>query len=253
MHMIGFVDDCTQRVNRFDDDIQPTVPQLITTMESDVQLWNDLLWASGGALEQSKCSYHIVQSDWTQDGQPFLKGGTENTPIQLYHAGITTTTLQKSNYTAHKTLGCYINPAFSNNQPWIATSAKNENLAQLLETNYFTRSESWTFYTAIYLPSLTYPLPITPLSKQQCSSLDARFFRTLLPRCGYNRNMSRAIRYAPFHMGGAGFKPLYIVQGSLMLQHLYKHLNSPESTVGKMLLITISWTQAFLGISLPFL
>ena len=83
--------------------------------------------------------------------------------------------------------------------------------------------------------------------------IDARFLRSLLPRCGYNRNMSRAIRYAPFSAGGAGFRPLYIIQGTLMLKQIFKHINSPSSDIGKMLLVTISWTQAFLGTSQCFL
>jgi hypothetical protein len=74
--MIGFVDDCTQRVNKFNDAYQPSQFALIKTMETDAQLWNDLLWASGGALEQPKCSFHLIKSDWNNDGHPFLRGGT---------------------------------------------------------------------------------------------------------------------------------------------------------------------------------
>lgn len=253
LHMIGFVDDCTQRVNFFDDHHQPSPNILLATMQHDVQLWNDLLWASGGALEQSKCSFHLIQTQWTNDGHPFLVGGTIGTPLTLVHQDQETPTSQKSNYTAHKTLGCFINPAYNHQQAWSALQKKNIHFSELLETNYFTRAESWTYYTSIYLPSMTYPLVITPLTNAQCDQLDARFLRSLLPRCGYNRNMSRAIRYAPIHLGGAGFKQMYIEQGILILQTVFKYLNSPNTTIGKLLLMTISWTQAFLGTSQLFL
>ena len=251
--MIGFVDDCTQRVNLFERSQQPSSTELFQLMTEDAQLWNDLLWASGGALEQSKCSFHFIESDWTSHGHPFLKGGTSQETICLEHNGRQTRVKQKSNYDAHKTLGCYINPAYTRKQPFQAIAKKNETFSQLLETNSFTRQETWTFYTAIYLPSITYSLPITPLTREQCTQVDSRFFRALLPRCGYNRNMSRAIRYAPFHMGGAGFKELYVEQGALMLQQVYKFLNSPNTQIGQLLLMAISWTQAFLGTSKLFL
>ena len=74
--------------------------------------------------------------------------------------------------------------------------------------------------------------------------------RCLLPRYGYNRNMARAIRYAPTAIGGA---QLYVEQGALLTQLIYKFLNLPTSQAGQMLQITMSWTQAFLGISQPFL
>jgi hypothetical protein len=65
--------------------------------------------------------------------------------------------------------------------------------------------------------------------------------------------MSRAVRYAPTQLGGAGFKQLYVEQGILLIQTAYKFLNSPDTTIGKLLRTTISWTQAFLGTSQLFL
>ena len=253
IYMIGFVDDCTQRVNLFQSHIQPSAETLITKMQSDAQLWNNLLRASGGALEQAKCSFHLVQSNWSKDGQPFLVGGTIGQNIYISDKGNRVPTIQKSNYSSHKTLGCHINPAHNQNQTWKVLQQKNITMANLLETNYFSRVESWTFYTAMYIPSITYPLPLTPLTKSQCQQLDTRFLRSLVPRCGYNRNMSRAIRYAQYHMGGAGFKQLYVEQGILIIKHVFKYLNSPLTTIGKMLSMTISWTQAFLGTSKMFL
>lgn len=47
LFMIGFVDDCSQRVNCFQAHPQPMAAQLVALMTKDAQLWNDLLWASG--------------------------------------------------------------------------------------------------------------------------------------------------------------------------------------------------------------
>lgn len=253
LYMVGFVDDCAQRVNQFQLPNQPSPDTLIRTMQRDAQAWNDLLWASGGALEQSKCSFHLIQSSWTPDGHPFLTGGKSGPAITLMHNGHATLTYQKSNYESHKTLGCHISPAKCNTTTFHVIQQKNQEFAALLETNFFTRQEARTFYTSIYLPSMTYSLPITPLQRNQCNQLDTRFLRALIPRCGYNRNMSNAIRYAPYELGGAGFKQLYVEQGALMIQQVFKFLNHEQSQVGQMLYITLSWTQAFLGVSKPIL
>lgn len=113
--MIGFVDDCTQRVNMFES-IAPSANELLNCLAHDAQLWNDLLWVSGGALETSKCSYHLIQTDWTPDGQPFLKGGIESTPIRIQHQDEEVPIYQKSSYDTHKTLGCHINPSYTRTQ-----------------------------------------------------------------------------------------------------------------------------------------
>jgi endonuclease/exonuclease/phosphatase family metal-dependent hydrolase len=253
LYMVGFVDDCSQRVNVFNNHNQPTSTQLLEIMARDAQLWNDLLWASGGALEPSKCSYYMIQTEWNPDGHPFLKGGTTAIPINIKQNGTTTPTWQISNYQAHKTLGCYVNPAYAQAKTWSHFRDKNEGFSQLLQSNAFSPSEAWTFYSAFYLPSILYPSCITPLSKTQCTTLDSRFLRTLIPRCGYNRNMAREIRYAPTTMGGAGFRQLYTEQGALLLQQMYKWLNSPDSQIGQMMIMTVSWTQAFIGTSRLFL
>lgn len=177
--MIGFVDDCTQRVNSFMHNHITRAQDLLPIMEQDVQLWNGLLWASGGALEQTKCSFHLIESQWTSNGQPFLKGGTQEQTIVIAHDGNQIPTKQKSNYDAHKTLDCHINPAYTRKQPWTVLSRKNESFSALVETNFLSRNEAWIFYTSIYLPSLAYSLAINPSTKEQCNQLDARFLRTL--------------------------------------------------------------------------
>lgn len=247
--MIGFVDDCTQRVNKFHDDPQPDALSLTATMERDAQIWNDVLWASGGALEQTKCSYHLIQSAWTKDGHPFLQGGIQPNPIKLFDGQKYNAVYQKSSYESHKTLGCFINPAHNNTSTWQATKAKNDQFVRVMDSNYMTRLEAWTFYTSIYIPSITYAIPMSPLTPQQCTDLNSRFLRVLLPRLGYNRNLSSVLRYTPQVMGGVGLKHLYHQQGLLLLQHAYKYLNSPGTAIGKMLHIAISWTQTFLGVS----
>jgi len=61
--------------------------------------------------------------------------------------------------------------------------------------------------------------------------------------------MANAIRHAPTYLGGAGFRQIYLEQGILMVQQLHKYFNSPHTTIGKLLSMTMSWTQAFVGTS----
>ena len=56
VYLVGFVDDANGNVNGFRDDVQPPAQSLLEKMQHDAQLWNDLLWNSGGgALELPKC------------------------------------------------------------------------------------------------------------------------------------------------------------------------------------------------------
>ena len=74
--MVGFVDDSTGVVNDFHATTLPEVEALLQKMQHDAQLWNDLLWCSGGKLELPKCSYHFLYFDFDPDGTPRPRAGT---------------------------------------------------------------------------------------------------------------------------------------------------------------------------------
>merc|ERR1712155_12958 len=49
-----------------------TIGDLVKRMQHDAQLWNDLLWTSGGKLELPKCGYHTVYYTFKPNGTPIL-------------------------------------------------------------------------------------------------------------------------------------------------------------------------------------
>jgi hypothetical protein len=63
VHMVGYVDDSNGQTNMFDYDVPPTDEELLYHATEDAQTWHDVLWATGGALELPKCSYHLLS--WT--------------------------------------------------------------------------------------------------------------------------------------------------------------------------------------------
>jgi hypothetical protein len=69
--MTGFVDDNNCNINCQPDQED----ELCTRAEHDAQLWNDILWASGGALEHSKCTYKYLKTDFTATGIPYFRAG----------------------------------------------------------------------------------------------------------------------------------------------------------------------------------
>ena len=250
LHMIGFVDDCSQRVNRFNDHPQPSNEKLVQIMQQEAQLWNDLLWTSGGALEQTKCSYHLIHTEWNAKGLPYLSATTTAPPLILKKPnGQETKVTQLSNYQAHRTLGCYIEPAMTMHTQTKVLRSKNDQFAKLLQTNYFSRTETWTLYSSVYIPSMTYPFPNIILKETFADKLDQTFMPLLVSHCGYNQKMAKAIRYAPRPMGGAGFRPLYVEWGSATVLEIMKNLREPTSYQGNMTMIALMWAQQYVGTS----
>jgi hypothetical protein len=114
--MIGFVDDSNGQTNDFHaNETSQTLPALVHNLQTNAHLWANLLGASGGALELSKCSSHVAMWQFSIKGDPVLK--SVNQTIHQAIPVVDPNTQQAYNmqflspYEAHKTLGHYKEPA----------------------------------------------------------------------------------------------------------------------------------------------
>ena len=112
LYMIRFVDDTSGSTNDFLPPEPAPLHHYANFATHDAQQWNNILQLSGGALEDSKCSYHFMYYKFTQNGQPVLKGRTFDPAISIHFNNNNTPTSLKqlSAYTSHKMLGVYKNP-----------------------------------------------------------------------------------------------------------------------------------------------
>jgi hypothetical protein len=254
LSMIGFLDDSTGQVNDFESNTQPTPEFLRQIMQKDAQLWSDLLWLSGGLLELSKCSFHQIHFDFAADGSPLMRAGTYGEPMTVQDALTSdlVTIPSKSTFQTHKTLGHYKAPAGQNLTQLRILQANSDIFSRLVATSPCNRTDSWFFYTAIYLKSIGYVLPNCFFEERALHKVQKAALRSFLAKCGFNRNTHRSIVFAPIRYGGCGFSPLYLVQGEGQILQFLTHWRT-NTTAGNLLRIAVSWVQLHLGISWSFL
>ena len=252
--MIGFVDDSNGQVNNVQSpQTDETLHQLMQDAKHNATTWASHLGVTGGALELSKCSYHVVFWRFSAQGDPILMNmKAELPPIEV----VDPTTHQAHvmeylhPYAAHKTLGHYKEPAGIQVEQIAKLKEKSDRITEFLWKMPLQRNEAWTYYTACYLPSVCYPLTASYLTSKQLHKVQTRAMSIIIPRCGYNRHTYRSIIYGPHHIGGAGFRHLYTEQGLLQVAYLLRHIRTP-SQIGTLLRCTLSWLQLSLGVSFP--
>ena len=154
LYMIRFVNDTSGSTSDFFLPEPAPLHHYTNLATHDTQRWNDILQLSGGALEDSKCSYHFMYYEFTRNGQPVLKGGTFDPAIEIcFNNNNTPNSLkQLSAYTSHKTLGVYKNP---DGNTTVAFRVLNEKNAIHMKTASSSPSPTW-------MPGLT----ITPYTYQ---------------------------------------------------------------------------------------
>ena len=166
--MIGFVDDSNGQVNSFfEDDNLTTLRSMINKAKDNATLWSQLLQATGGALELSKCSYHVLYWKFSAQGAPVLSNIKSEIPELevLDPISATTYTLEYLPPTmAHKTLGHYKDPSGLQKTQYRQLKLKSDSITDFLWSTYLTREEAWLYYQACYIPAITYPLTSSFLS-----------------------------------------------------------------------------------------
>ena len=252
LYRIGFVDDTCCYVNLFRRDIPPDPEELISLLQHDSQLWSDLLWKSGGALELPKCTYHFSQYKFAVDGTPFLQQGQVGPAVYVTTGdGNDVLTVPSSSvYVAHKTLGCYKSPSGAQKTQFQKLEQKCIRHARVVSTSALSRAESWTYYYSKYLPSVSYPLPVCHFETKKLIQLEQKVLPAIFSSCGFNRNTSRNILFGPTRLNGAGFRPLSTEQGVGQLQFFVKHWNN-HLEIGQMLRVAVAWAQINTGVGYP--
>ena len=253
--MAGFVDDSNGQTNQFErDEIAKTWRLVLQYAQENAQHWSDLLHASGGALELSKCSFHLLRWSFSISGAPVL---TVPDDIPDLVARDPQTAHEHrlpmlSPFTAHKTLGHYKEPSGSQVEQGKQLQTLCADQVSFLWKSPLTRLEAWYFYKACFIPCVSYPLANSHFSIASLQKIQRTAMSIIVAKCGYNRHMKREVLFGPTCLGGAAFVELYDQQGIGQVTSFLRHWRT-GSKIGKLLRCLLAWTNYSVGISVSVL
>ena len=254
--MIGFVDNSNGQVNVFSEpDLPATLAVLHDRAKKNAQNWEQLLGATGGALELPKCSYHLLHWRFSIQGAPVLANcPPEYRSMEVIdpHTSKAMSLEYLTPHTAHKTLGHFKEPAGTQITQFKELKWKSDFITELLWSTPLSRAESWLYYHACYLPAMSYPLTSLYLTSPQLDKVQRKAMSIIFARCGYNCHTKREILFGPVIYGGAKFTHLYVQQGFQQVKYFMQHWRA-NTSVGKMIQCALAWTQVTVGTSYPIL
>ena len=255
--MIGFVDDSNGQTNCFMTNESPdTIPTMLHNLRQNAQIWANILGASGGALEISKCSCHFATWTFAATGDPVLihTQQPKDEPLTVVDPFTHKTQALQflSPYTAHKTLGHFKEPAGTQSGQYRRLWEKSDDITDFLWKCTLDPVGASTFYYACYLPSIGYPLSCSALTYTQCDRIQRKAMSIIIPKCGYNRHTKREIIFGPMKYGGASFRHLYMEQGIAQITTFLRHWRQ-MLVPGQLLKSALAWHQLSLGVSYPLL
>jgi hypothetical protein len=220
------------KVQAFVDDsrlfaIVPTTSRAVigTTLQQDVQLWQDMMHEASAKLELLKCKFIIFT--WAQDlhGGPILTNHSQQTPIPIYDSSNDTNIGVESiqPYDAYKLLGVEI--AFDGNhiKQLEALATKVQHIISVFTKLRLLPHEIILGYHTVALPTLHYALAATTIPPKSLDKLQQKLAYGIIPKMGINRRFPRAVVYAPKYFGGLGFPNLSTEQPIAHVKSIIGH------------------------------
>jgi hypothetical protein len=233
-----------------------TPQEIAIGLQEEAQVWERLLYTTGGALELSKCFYYIIAYDFNKNGVPVLltPEAMPDTQISLTNGSDPTPILinQKDANTAHVTLGVRPDPSGGTGDQSDFCFDRSGQIGEGVNHSFMTRNEALMGYRHIWLPSVGYALAAWPLNANQLHRVAVNSNNAFISKMGFCQKTCRKIIFGSKAFGGFGLTSLADFQGVNQTCLMVQHIRLMDS-VGKMLLIGYSWAQLFCGVSFQIL
>jgi hypothetical protein len=253
-HSDGFVDDTTGYHGQLQKWLRnrPGIGTVFQGIQHDAQIWERLLWTTGGLLELEKCRFYIVYWKFNADGRGSMMSQAEmNTPTMLLTEGDTGRLQEVKQLDlddAFKTLGIQMTISGNQSVQISEMKRKSDEYARGLLSVNVTPFESWTGLFSIWYGKMNYPLAATSIPRPACEKIQSKAISASLSKCGFNRHMSRAIVFGAFWFGGLGWRHIYFEEGIQHILTIIKHLRTP-GPFQSLLRICLDWYQVIAGVS----
>ncbi|OEU17034.1 hypothetical protein FRACYDRAFT_239635 [Fragilariopsis cylindrus CCMP1102] len=224
--MLGFVDD-----NNITNNGEPweTVTDIIIRTQHDAQLWNDLLRATGGALNLDKCFAQVLAFQFGLNGAPVIAPADPTLTItiqdRLLNKEVTITPI--SPYKTYRFLGTEQGTSKNQKEQHGKLKKTSATHNRKLACSAMSPKCAWVHYSAVFLSSVGYPLSMCHLSQHQLHDLQKKYIPTLMNKIGIARTHAHALVFGPRSHGGIGCNDLRIEQGLDAVQNLIRQLRTP--------------------------
>ena len=225
----------------------------IRNLQGATETWAELLEASGGKLELSKCFYYILNWKFNTDGEPLpmtIQDQQElNYPtitIRDSETGEEIKINQKECDCDHKTLGFQKNTLGNDKGQFTVLLNKSNSLAQVAHSSRMTKHYARTAFQMIYCSTMVYSLPACSFTVIQLEKMQAKAIEHFLPAMGWRRTSARALVHGPLELGGYNIPHLYAVQGAVKIISLSNHIKA-QTELGKIFIININWLKLIVG------
>ena len=159
-----------------------TVHDIMKRTQHDAQLWNDLLRATGGALNLEKCFAQVIETQFNTNGAPVIAPADPTLTItltdRLHNKEVIIRPI--SAYKTYRSLGTEQGTSKNQKQQHVKLMKTSGTHQRKLACSAMSPKCAWVHYTAVFQSSVGYPLSMCHLSQPQLHELQKKYIPTLM-------------------------------------------------------------------------
>ena len=249
----GYVDDVTLGLSIKKSQKQ-TERQVLLHLRRMSQLWETLLYITGGRLELSKCFWVPITWKWT-NGKPTLVQ-KHNKCEALYLRESETKDMikipRKVGSDVEKRLGVYHSCDGRWTYEYNRWRKLSQEFGEKLKKAQLDRLGGYLAYHALWVAKFRYSAAVMGLTNYQLTQIQKKIIGPCLSVAGYSQKIPRAVVFGPEKYGGMDWVNIKVLSLYEKLKLLIGSVRLQDK-VGQMIQIQLSWLQLFVGTSTKIL
>lgn len=215
-----FVDDA----NYLQSDVSNKVETVVRKTQESQTYLRGLINSTGGALNPAKSFFWLIDFKWTNGVWKFSTNKQQPAEIQVadQHNNMIALPRYETNQ-AQRVLGVTMCPNDDGKQQTAILRKKGEDWAAHVEKRKINPSHAWVGLWSGIVKGVSWPLPATTLSVQQCNSIMAPILRVGLRSATIQSKICRKIVYGSTDVQGLQGINIYTDAGTQRIKHLIHH------------------------------
>ena len=219
-------------------------------LQSSLHLWEGFIRASGGAIRPNKSHWYLIDFEW-EDGQWYYKEAMPQDPTLIVrnHQGIYEPVERVPVEEGRRMVGVYLAADGSNTEQF---NVLDNVIGEWTDKAQWSRLPChlvWKSLMTGLMKKLTYPLPATTLTLEQCNVLMASLLAVALPSIGVNRHFPKVMVHAPLLIQGFAVPHPYVEHGLGHMQRFVETTMRPLDITGHLFKVTVEQLNLELGVN----
>ena len=201
--MLSYVDD-----NYISNNGAPykSIENVIKRTQHDVQLWNNILKATGGTLNLLKCFFQVISTTFSWSSTPLIVANEKSWYIDIENKTDNTTERVQaiSAYTPYTSLGTIQGVCKKQDDQFEFQLTKSKWLVCALACSGVLATCGLIHWNSVFISSIAYPLRVCHLIDTQLHNLQKKYIPVVLNKMGFQGTYAQTTVFGPYSHGRIG-------------------------------------------------